>query len=239
MERELAAEGYATLNLDYPARRLALADIAETIAPQVAAFAAGVSRLHIVTHSMGGFVARVILVRHRPANLGRVVMLGPPNGGSEVADALHRLAPYRRFFGPAGAELVTLRGWAGARARPARPSGGVVASGASHYVEDHETVVRSAMTRSIADISWDELDEIARKAGASAAGETVKAGVSTFGIVDGRAVQVAPDGEIRDLGPIAEFGDGFAVPEKPTMPENDKRPARRKSVRNPMSRSVT
>lgn len=110
VERELAAEGYATLNLDYPARRLALADIAETIAPQVAAFAAGVSRLHIVTHSMGGLVARVLLARHRPANLGRVVMLGPPNGGSEVADALHRLAPYRRFFGPAGGELVTLRG---------------------------------------------------------------------------------------------------------------------------------
>ena len=40
VERELTAEGYATLNLDYPARRLALADIAETIAPQVAAFAA-------------------------------------------------------------------------------------------------------------------------------------------------------------------------------------------------------
>ncbi|MER2252526.1 alpha/beta fold hydrolase [Methylorubrum podarium] len=110
LERELAAEGYATLNRDYPARRLALADIAEMIAPQVAAFAAGVSRLHIVTHSMGGLVARVLLARHRPANLGRVVMLGPPNGGSEVADALHRLAPYRRFFGPAGAELVTLRG---------------------------------------------------------------------------------------------------------------------------------
>ncbi|MBB2965157.1 triacylglycerol lipase [Methylobacterium sp. R2-1] len=109
LERRLAAEGYATLNLDYPARRLGLADIAETIAPSAATFGAGVSRLHIVTHSMGGLVARVLLARRRPENLGRVVMLGPPNGGSEVADALHRLAPYRRFFGPAGAELVTGR----------------------------------------------------------------------------------------------------------------------------------
>ena len=110
LERRLTAESYATLNLDYPARRLGLADIAETIAPAVLGFADGVSRLHLVTHSMGGLVARVLLAWHRPESLGRVVMLGPPNGGSEVADALHRLAPYRRVFGPAGAELVTSRG---------------------------------------------------------------------------------------------------------------------------------
>ena len=110
LERRLTAAGYATLNLDYPARRLGLADIAEAIAPAVAAFGADVTRLHLVTHSMGGLVARVLLARHRPNHLGRVVMLGPPNGGSEVADALHRLPPYRRFFGPAGVELVTFRG---------------------------------------------------------------------------------------------------------------------------------
>lgn len=109
LERRLAAAGYATLNLDYPARRLGLADIAALIAPRVAAFGGETARLHIVTHSMGGLVARALLTRHRPAHLGRVVMLGPPNGGSEIADALHRFALYRRVFGPAGAELVTRR----------------------------------------------------------------------------------------------------------------------------------
>ncbi|KQQ18647.1 hypothetical protein ASF53_24285 [Methylobacterium sp. Leaf123] len=115
LERRLTRAGYVTLNLDYPARRLGLADIAEGIAPTVAAFAGEVARLHIVTHSMGGLVARVLLARHRPDKLGRVVMLGPPNGGSEIADALHRLALYRRFFGPAGTELGTERGAAQAR----------------------------------------------------------------------------------------------------------------------------
>ena len=109
MERRLVEAGYATLNLDYPARRLDLSGIVEGIAPTVAAFGGRVGRLHVVTHSMGGLVARALIARHRPANLGRVVMLGPPNGGSEVADALHRLAAYRCFFGPAGAELVTGR----------------------------------------------------------------------------------------------------------------------------------
>lgn len=109
LERILGQAGYATLNLAYPARRRDLAGCAEAIAPAFVAFTGGVVRIHLVTHSMGGLVARVLLARHRPDNLGRVVMLGPPSEGSEIADALHRLSLYRRFFGPAGAELVTRR----------------------------------------------------------------------------------------------------------------------------------
>lgn len=109
MEQAFRGAGYATLNLDYPARRAALGVIARLLSVEITAFAAGVSQLHIATHSMGGLVARALITRHRPKNLGRVVMLAPPNGGSEVADALHRLRPYRRFFGPSGAQLVTRR----------------------------------------------------------------------------------------------------------------------------------
>lgn len=46
---------------------------------------------HFVAHSMGGLVLRSLLTRHRPVNLGRVVMLGTPQGGSEIAELLHRL----------------------------------------------------------------------------------------------------------------------------------------------------
>ncbi|KQT76902.1 alpha/beta hydrolase [Methylobacterium sp. Leaf466] len=107
LERAFRAAGYATLNLDYPARKAPLEDLVERIAPEVAAFAGSVAALHMATHSMGGLLARALVTRHRPANLGRVVMLGPPNGGSEIADRLWRLAPYRLFFGPAGAQLTT------------------------------------------------------------------------------------------------------------------------------------
>lgn len=109
LERAFAGAGYRTLNLDYPARRLPLAELVEVVRPAVAAFAGEVERLHLVTHSMGGLLARALLTRGRPANLGRVVMLGPPNGGSEVADALRRRAAYRRILGPAGLELTTER----------------------------------------------------------------------------------------------------------------------------------
>jgi triacylglycerol esterase/lipase EstA (alpha/beta hydrolase family) len=58
---------------------------------------------------MGGLLARVYLAQHRPARLGRVVMLGTPNGGSEIADWLKVFWLYRAWFGPAGAQLGTQR----------------------------------------------------------------------------------------------------------------------------------
>lgn len=64
-------------------------------------------KLHFVTHSMGGLVARAYIRRHRPGRLGRVVMLAPPNQGSEIADLLRGNPLYRAFFGPAGGELIT------------------------------------------------------------------------------------------------------------------------------------
>lgn len=110
LERALSRAGYATLNLTYPSRRHSLADLADGLAPRVRSFATGLDGpLHIVTHSMGGLVARVLLARHRPERLGRVVMLAPPNAGSEIADLLHRNPLYRGWFGPAGAQLVARR----------------------------------------------------------------------------------------------------------------------------------
>jgi pimeloyl-ACP methyl ester carboxylesterase len=58
---------------------------------------------------MGGLLARVYLARYRPQRLGHVVMLGTPNGGSEIADRLKDWPAYRLYFGPAGQQLVTAR----------------------------------------------------------------------------------------------------------------------------------
>ncbi len=56
---------------------------------------------------MGGLLARIYLTHYRPPSLARVVMLGTPNGGSEVADFLKGLALYRAFYGPAGQQVGT------------------------------------------------------------------------------------------------------------------------------------
>lgn len=110
MEQALKREGYRTLNLDYPSRSSGLRDIATLLHAPISRFSEELEgRLHIVSHSMGGLVARVYIASHRPERLGHVVMMAPPNEGSEIADLLLGNPLYRAFFGPAGRELTTMR----------------------------------------------------------------------------------------------------------------------------------
>ena len=108
LERASQREGFATLNLDYASRKKSLDCLAADIDGPIRQFAAETyGPLHFVGHSMGGLVARVYIAKYRPAQLGRVVMLGTPNGGSEIADHLHDLALYLAYYGPAGQQLTT------------------------------------------------------------------------------------------------------------------------------------
>jgi pimeloyl-ACP methyl ester carboxylesterase len=110
LEHALRRAGFATLNLDYQSRKKPLEELSEDIRPAVAAFAENnCGPIHFVGHSMGGLLARVYLVNHRPVRLGRVVMLGTPNNGSEIVDLLKHYPAYRAWFGPAGAQLATLQ----------------------------------------------------------------------------------------------------------------------------------
>ena len=110
MQLALERAGFTTLNLDYLSRSKALEALAEDIHPAIQRFADSIdTSVHFVGHSMGGLLARVYIARHRPKRLGRVVMLGPPNGGSEIADRLKNFGAFRAFFGPAGQQLGTQR----------------------------------------------------------------------------------------------------------------------------------
>ena len=94
-------------NVNYASTRHSIEELAENaISPALADCAAG-QVIHFVTHSLGGILVRQFLHRNRIENLGRVVMLGPPNKGSQVVDKLSDFPGFRFVHGDAGLELGT------------------------------------------------------------------------------------------------------------------------------------
>jgi hypothetical protein len=105
----LERAGFATLNLDYASRRKALEALAEDIDPP-SSLCRSHRRLRSFRLPFHGRAAGPRLhCQHRPKRLGRVVMLGTPNSGSEIAERLKNFGVYRAFFGPAGQQLGTRR----------------------------------------------------------------------------------------------------------------------------------
>lgn len=103
----LEMRGFRTLNPGYPSRRASVDDHAERLAARVKNFAEKLDgELHFLTHSMGGLVAWALIARERPKNLGKVVMLAPPLGGSEIADFIAASSLLRPLFGPAIDDLT-------------------------------------------------------------------------------------------------------------------------------------
>ena len=151
MELGLEKEGYLVANVSYPS----LARPIESLAVEAVekglerCHSEGLSRIHFVTHSMGGILVRQYLATREIEGLERVVMLAPPNQGSQFADylgasplakvydpeALAQLgtgeASILRRLGPADFELGVIAGTRNRRAllpgAPAETSDGVVA----------------------------------------------------------------------------------------------------------------
>ena len=101
--------GFNVIRFGYPSRSEPMEVLVDLLGKAVSACCAGGERetTHFVTHSMGGVLVRSYLAQRPEPHRGRVVMLSPPNQGSEIVDAFVESPMLRAFLGPAGSTLGT------------------------------------------------------------------------------------------------------------------------------------
>ena len=107
LEQHLKRLGYSTINLAYPSTTKTIETIAETHLARAVqdCEAQRAGKIHFVGHSLGGLIVRQYLQRHSVPAGSRLVMLSPPNQGSELVDMLMQVPLYRWITGPAGQEI--------------------------------------------------------------------------------------------------------------------------------------
>ncbi|MGI9309350.1 MAG: esterase/lipase family protein [Gammaproteobacteria bacterium] len=128
METALHQAGYVAINVDYSSMAAEIPELAEALIPRAVAQCQtqGSDRIHFVAHSMGGILLRYYLGHQKIAGLGRVVMLSPPNKGSEVVDALGGFPGFNSLAGPSGRQLGTGAGDLPASLGPANFELGII-----------------------------------------------------------------------------------------------------------------
>ncbi len=104
---ELQKENFKTVNVDYPSTEYSIEELAEKAITPALKQCSSHDEINFVTHSLGSILVRQYLSDHIIPNLGRVVMLGPPNKGSEVVDELRDIPGFHLINGDAGMQLGT------------------------------------------------------------------------------------------------------------------------------------
>ena len=104
--RELEKKGYHVYSVDYPSTRVSIEQAADYL-HQVLQSLEGIDQLSLIGHSMGGLVIRAWFQEHEDARIDKVIMLGTPNQGAEMAEALKNFLPFQWVLGEAGQQLAT------------------------------------------------------------------------------------------------------------------------------------
>lgn len=105
LKRHLEPDGYQFVAVDYPSTQRSIEQFADQLQTVIASLN-GIEKIHFVVHSMGGLVVRRWCQTYSDPRIGRLVMIGTPNAGAEIATMLQKNLLFQAIFGPAGQELV-------------------------------------------------------------------------------------------------------------------------------------
>ncbi|MEE2669965.1 MAG: alpha/beta fold hydrolase [Gemmatimonadota bacterium] len=104
----LERAGFRVVNFGYPSRTETVEGLVNRLRQAIQECCPeDKERIHFVTHSMGGIIVRAYLAQYSTGHTGHVVMLSPPNQGSEIADTFADSPILSRLLGPAGSQLGT------------------------------------------------------------------------------------------------------------------------------------
>ena len=126
MEKRLKKEGYEVANIGYPSTKHGIEELSAIVREKIVSNTVDATTVHFVTHSMGGILLRYIQEYDPMENIGRVIMLSPPNQGSEVVDKLGDYKMFKWINGPAGLQLGTGEGNFIAKLKPVNFELGVI-----------------------------------------------------------------------------------------------------------------
>jgi len=135
LEKHLSNQGFRVINLDYPSTKSPIPDLADIFLDQAVTECRQTpyTKIHFVTHSMGGIIVRYYLKHHNLPRLGRVVMLSPPNRGTELVDFFKEGLLFKKTQGPAGLQLGTENGSLPLKLGPVDFELGIIAGNRSFY----------------------------------------------------------------------------------------------------------
>ena len=129
----LPQDQFTTRGFEYPSTRVTIVQAADYLHSVIESLT-DATQISFVVHSMGGLVVRRYLKDHRDPRLHRLVMLGTPNNGAELADMLKRNILFRAIYGPAGQELTTGPEGAGSQLPVPDFEFGIIAGGCSNDI---------------------------------------------------------------------------------------------------------
>ncbi len=128
LQRDLENSGFCVWNKSYPSTKKSIEELSCVVGQAIAECTEkNATSIHFVTHSLGGILVRHYFQHHSIPNIGKVVMLGPPNHGSDIVDHCRDKWWFKLATGPPGQELGTESGSVPNALKPMNLDVGIIA----------------------------------------------------------------------------------------------------------------